>query len=120
MVATLTCDGDAIGMACATGFTFASQARRCRTGRIEFNRIDMLFWAGLFASGCSPRRLLATQLPSATQTFHVSSALGLSPVSFIVFISARSADFQSAFSVIPTVKPIASRRAVLKSASWLR
>jgi hypothetical protein len=106
MVATLTCDGDAIGMACATGFTFASQARRCRTGRIEFNRIDMLFWAGLFASGCSPRRLLATQLPSATQTFHVSSALGLSPVSFIVFISARSATVSVApVGVSPTELP---------------
>jgi hypothetical protein len=35
----------------------------------------MLFWAGLFASGCSPRRLATAQLPSATQTFHVSSAL---------------------------------------------
>jgi hypothetical protein len=101
MVATLTWGGDAIGMACATGFTLAMQARRCRSGRIEFNRIDMLFWAGLFASGCSPRRLSAAQSPSATQTFHVSSALGLSPVSCIVFISAHSPAFQRRERPIP-------------------
>ena len=44
MVVALTCSGDAVSMACATGFTLAMQARRDRTGRIEFNRIDMLFW----------------------------------------------------------------------------
>src|SRR6266508_4257573 len=82
-------------MACATGFALAMQARRRRTGRIEFNRIDMLFWAGLFASGCSPRCLAAAQLPSATQTFHVWSALGLSPVSLIVFVIAHSPRFQA-------------------------
>src|SRR5438045_2916965 len=87
MVAALTCGGDAISVACTTGFTLAMQARRCQTGRIEFNRIDMLFWAGLFASGCSPPCLATAQLPSATQTFHVTSALGLSPVSFIVLSS---------------------------------
>src|SRR5258708_1606107 len=90
MVAALTCGGDAINMACATGFALAMQARRCQSGRIEFNRIDMLFWAGLFASGCSPPCLATAQLPSATQTLHVTSALGLSPVSFIVFVIAHS------------------------------
>src|SRR5205085_5751758 len=94
MVVALTCGGDAISMACATGFTLAMQARRDRSGRIEFNRIDMLFWAGLFASGCSPRCLTTAQLPSATQTFHVTSALGLSPVSFIAFVIAHSPAFQ--------------------------
>src|SRR5205823_697790 len=94
MVAALTCGGDAISVACTTGFTLAMQARRCQTGRIEFNRIDMLFWAGLFASGCSPPCLATAQLPSATQTFHVTSALGLSPVSFIVFVIAHSPAFQ--------------------------
>src|SRR5207237_8596983 len=94
MVAAWTCGGDAICMACSTGFTLAMHARRCQTGRIEFNRIDMLFWAGLFASGCSPPCLATAQLPSATQTFHVTSALGLSPVSFIVFVIAHSPTFQ--------------------------
>src|SRR5258708_38561168 len=94
MVAALTCGGDAITMACATGFALAMQARRCQSGRIEFNRIDMLFWAGLFASGCSPPCLATAQLPSATQTLHVTSALGLSPVSFIVFVIAHSPTFQ--------------------------
>jgi len=86
----LTCGGDALSMACATGFALAMQARRRQTGRIEFNRIDMLFWAGLFASGCSPHCLATAQLPSATQTFHVWSALGLSPVSLIVSVIAHS------------------------------
>ena len=84
MVAARTCIGDAIGVACATGFTLVKQARRIRSGRIEFNRIDMLFWAGSFASSCSPRRLAVTQFLSATQSSHVSTELGLSPVSVIV------------------------------------
>jgi hypothetical protein len=84
MVAAWTRGGDAIGVACATGFALVKQARRVRAGRIEFNRIVMLFWAGSFASGCSPPRFTATQLPSATQTSHVSFGLGLSPVSVIV------------------------------------
>jgi hypothetical protein len=84
MVAARTRWGDAISMADATGFALAKQVRRDRSGRIEFNRIVMLFWAGSFASGCSPPRLAAKQLPSATQSSHVSSELGLSPVSVIV------------------------------------
>jgi hypothetical protein len=40
---TWTCAGGAISMACATGFALLMQARRVRTGRIEFHRMVMLY-----------------------------------------------------------------------------
>ena len=83
MVATLTWNLDANGMTFATSFSITTQARRVRTGRIKFSCLGRLLWAGLFASVCSPPRLSTTQLTLATRSGHVSTGLGLSPVSFM-------------------------------------
>ena len=90
MVATLTWNLDANGMTFATSFSITTQARRVRTGRIKFSCLGRLLWAGLFASVCSPPRLSTTQLTLATRSGHVSTGLGLSPVSFM-FSSSHAA-----------------------------
>ena len=91
MVATLTWNLDAIGMTFATSFSITTQARRVRTGRIKFSCLGRLLWAGLFASVCSLPRLSTTQLTLATRSGHVSTGLGLSPVSFM-FSSSHVAE----------------------------
>ena len=91
MVATLTWNLDANGMTFATSFSITTQARRVRTGRIKFSCLGRLLWAGLFASVCSPPRLSTTQLTLATRSGHVSTGLGLSPVSFM-FSSSHVAE----------------------------
>lgn len=58
------------------------------SGRIGFTRLGRRVWDGRFASGCSPPRLAATQLPSATRR-HVSVVLDLSSVSLISITHAR-------------------------------
>src|SRR6185436_2001374 len=54
------------------------------TGRIEFTCVT----DESFASGCSPPRLAATQLPSATRG-QTSSRRGLAPRLFSTFTGAR-------------------------------
>jgi hypothetical protein len=65
------------------------------SGRIEFIIFLIMDW--LFASGCSPPRLSATQLPSATDS-QCSVRRGLSPRCWCALSGALRAALNAAFT----------------------